>query len=80
MAAIMPKSRRNPRRKGPDPYSNSYVEDGARRYRVCRFNGRPIIVGLRSKKASGGLERAIDIDGRRARQIIRLDDEARASG
>lgn len=71
MAAVM-RGRRTPRR-GPDPITNRYVEDRGRRYRVCRHNARVIIVALKSLKP-GGFERPLDIDGRRARQLIKLDE------
>lgn len=73
MAAIM---RRGPRPKGKDPITNHYVDDAGRRYRVCKYGARPIIVALRSRKATGGIERPLDIDGRRARQIIRKLESA----
>lgn len=66
MSAIL-KGRRSGRR--PDPVSNIYVEDQRRRYRVCRHGSRPIMVAL--KCARGG-ERMLDINARRARQIIAI--------
>jgi hypothetical protein len=74
MAALMgrPGSRRGKmRRPGTGP-TNVYVEDAGRRYRVC-FMPRPWMprVLMVMLKCRAGGERALDIDGRRAKQIIR---------
>lgn len=70
MAALMHGRRSPGTRKRPDPISNAHVEDRGRRYRICRHGGRVIIVALKSLKP-GGFERLLDIDGRRARQLIK---------
>jgi hypothetical protein len=60
------------RRKNPgDPISNTYVEDKGRRYRICRHGSIPIMVELKGKRFG----RYLDIDGRRARQLIRLSEQ-----
>ena len=67
MAAIMRRGRCN--RRGPGVrIDNRYVHDRGRAYRICYMNGRPAIVELRGLH----LHRALDPDGRRARQLIRL--------
>ena len=52
-----------------NPISNSYVETDGKRYRVCRYHGRIILIGL--KCARGG-ERLLAFDSRRWKQIERL--------
>jgi hypothetical protein len=52
-----------------DPIFNTYIEDRGRQYRICRRYGRVMLVALRGKR----FERLLDIDGRRARALIRKE-------
>jgi hypothetical protein len=71
VAAVMRRGRRRTS-SNPNPISNSYVEDTGRRYRICRYNGRVTMVML---KCRAGGERALDIHGRRARYLVRREQE-----
>jgi hypothetical protein len=52
-----------------DPIFNTYVVDRGRTYRICRRYGRVMLVALRGKR----FERLLDIDGKRARFLIRKE-------
>lgn len=72
MAAILgrPGSRRSKLRGPGSGPVNTYVNDQGRRYRVCHTPyGRVLMVAL---KCPAGGERFLEIEGRRARQVIEL--------
>lgn len=69
----MSKARRMPM------HHNVRVEDHGRTYRVCFYggtregaqeHGRPLIVALRSTKPTGGRERLLNPESRRAKALI----------
>lgn len=69
MAAIL--GRPGGRKRGGFKPVNTYVEDQGRRYRVCHTGyGRVLMVGY--KRPGERFERMLDVDGRRARQIMKL--------
>lgn len=56
-------------------YINHEVRDGGRVYRVCLNRiGRPYVVALKGKQR----ERFLNLDGRRARQLIAIVKAGRA--
>lgn len=55
------------RKQHPNPITNLYVKDRGRVYRLCFRYNRPLLVALKGKRR----ERLLDIDGRRAKQLLR---------